>query len=208
MRTQRISATLLPAAFAGLIVALMMPLALAHGGVSVEDDTCIMTIGTYTAHFTGYQPQVRASQEFCEDIPAVAKSIIVLDFISRPLREMAIDFRVVRDVNDIGVMATYEDLGTSTDIERATMFYQAPQKFARGSLDVNIEFDQPGQYIGIMTAVDDNTDERREYISVFPFSVGVTNWWARSKWILASVLLGGALLLWSARSRDSSKTVS
>jgi hypothetical protein len=65
----------------------------AHGGVSVENDTCIMSIGPYRAHFTGYQPAVRASQEFCEDIPVVAKSIIVLDFISQPLRVMAVSAR-------------------------------------------------------------------------------------------------------------------
>jgi hypothetical protein len=33
--------------------------ACAHGGVSIEDDTCIMQIGPYRAHFTGYQPAAR-----------------------------------------------------------------------------------------------------------------------------------------------------
>lgn len=177
--------------------------AFAHGGVAVEDDTCIMTIGTYKAHFTGYQPQVRASQEFCEDIPAVAESIIVLDFISRPLRDMLIDFRVIRDVNDIGVTATIDDLGSAEDIERATMFRRPPERFPRGSVDVAIEFTEPGRYIGIMTAIDEGTDVRREYVSVFPFSVGVTNWWARLKWIIAPLLLGAVLLFWTTRTRDS-----
>lgn len=184
------------------------PGAFAHGGVSVEDDTCIMTIGTYKAHFTGYQPQVRASQEFCEDIPVVAESIIVLDFISRPLRDMLIDFRVVRDVNEVGVKATIDDLGSAEDIERATMFRRPPERFPRGSVDVAIEFTEPGQYIGILTATDEGTDVRREYVSVFPFSVGVTNWWARLKWIIAPLLLGAVLLFWTTRSRDSTTPAS
>ena len=71
----------------GLVILAMAPFdTQAHGGVSIEDDRCIMTIGPYRAHFSGYQPKLRASQEFCEDIPAVADAIIVLDFISQPLR--------------------------------------------------------------------------------------------------------------------------
>jgi len=182
--------------------------AFAHGGVAVEDDTCIMTIGTYKAHFTGYQPQVRASQEFCEDIPMVAESIIVLDFISRPLRDMLIDFRIVKDVNEVGVTATIDDLGSAEDIESATMFRRPAEKFPRGSVDVTIDFTEPGQYIGIMTAIDERTDTRREYVSVFPFSVGVTNWWARLKWIVAPLLIGAVVLFWTTRSRDSATPAS
>ncbi len=181
------------------------PAAYAHGGVSVEDDTCIMTIGPYRAHFTGYQPGVRASQEFCEDIPVVAKSIIVLDFISNPLRDMAVDFRIVRDVNEIGVTATYADLGNAGDIEQATVFYRAPERFPRGSVDVGLTFDQPGQFIGILTATDDKTDSRREYVSVFPFSVGVTDWWSRLKWIVLAIATGASLYLWSSRSPKEPK---
>ncbi|MFT4580929.1 MAG: hypothetical protein ACI915_003024 [Gammaproteobacteria bacterium] len=182
-----------------------IPCAHAHGGVSVENDTCIMTIGPYKAHFTGYQPAVRASQEFCEDIPVVAKSIIVLDFISQPLREMAVDFRIVRDVNNIGVSARYADLGSPADIEKATLTYRELKIFPRGSVDVEFEFDQAGKYIGIMRALDSNVDDGREYISVFPFSVGMVNWWARLKWIAASILVGFALMFWSYRSSRAAK---
>lgn len=185
--------------FSAWLLAAMTSSVFAHGGVSIEDDTCIMSIGPYRAHFTGYQPEVRASQEFCEDIPVVAKSIIVLDFISRPLREMAVDFRIVRDVNDVGVTATVADLGSAAAIEQATIFYRAAERFPRGSFDVAIKFDEPGRFIGVLTAVDDNTDDRREYISVFPFSVGVTNWWGRLKWIAGSIVLGAGLYLWSSR---------
>ena len=43
----------------------------AHGGVGIEDDKCILRIGSDRAHFAGYQPEHRASQEFCEDFPEV-----------------------------------------------------------------------------------------------------------------------------------------
>ena len=53
-------------------------------------------------HFTGFQPEQSQSEEFCEDIPDVGSAIIVLDYIDKQLRDMAVDFRIIEDVNDIG----------------------------------------------------------------------------------------------------------
>ncbi len=169
----------------------------AHGGVSIEDDSCIMTIGPYRAHFSGYQPRLRASQEFCEDIPAVADAIIVLDFISLPLRAMQVDFRVVRDVNNIGVNATYEDLGSAGDIDAATVVYRAAERYRNGNFDVTLNFDTAGSFIGILTAT--AADSGTAYVSVFPFSVGKTDMWQWLKWVLAIVVLGGLAYFFSPK---------
>ena len=45
----------------------------AHGGVVSEEDLCIIEIGVFSAHFTVYQPETRASTEYCEDIPDVGE---------------------------------------------------------------------------------------------------------------------------------------
>lgn len=171
----------------------MAPAVLAHGGVSMDEDTCVMQLGPYRAHFTGYQPSVRASQEFCEDIPAVARSIIALDFIDPALRDMLVDFRVIRDVNDVGITATWEDLGGEAAIEAASIYYQQPDRFARGNVNVELAFDAPGAFIGIVTAV--TPDSGTTYRSVFPFSVGVRPWYAGWQWI-AAIVVGGVLLYW------------
>ena len=171
-----------------LALALLPGIAAAHGGVSIEDDACIMTIGPYRAHFSGYQPKLRASKEFCEDIPVVADAIIVLDFISLQLRKMQVDFRVIRDVNEIGVTATYADLGTAADIEAATVIYRDPRRYGNGNLDVSLTFNTAGTFIGILSASDPETNET--YTSVFPFSVGVTDVWAWLKWVLVIFLIG------------------
>jgi len=145
-----------------------------HGGVSMDDDMCMMRVGTYKAHFTGYQPESRATQEFCEDIPVVSKAIFVLDFIDDELRNMDVDFRVLRDVKAIGVKATLADLGTKQDIEKNTDFYSEAKRFPRGTMSVTIDFKVEGQYIGLVTAK--NPETGREYTSVFPFSVGVVDY--------------------------------
>ena len=49
----------------------------AHGGLSLADDICKLTIGPYTMHFTGYQPESTQEKEFCEDIPAVGRTVVV-----------------------------------------------------------------------------------------------------------------------------------
>lgn len=178
------------------------PSALAHGGVSVEDDLCVMRIGRHRAHFTGYQPRERASQEFCEDIPEFAPAIIVLDFVDMALRKMEIDFRILRDVNEIGVTAQYSDLGTPEDIEKATVFYRKPAVHPHGSLSVSLNFDQPGGYIGVLSATD--TGGGQTLTSVFPFSVGVTNWWSLLQWFVWPVIFGAAFYFGSGVYRKMS----
>lgn len=178
----------------GLLVAAMMALpawVLAHGGVSMEDDKCIMTIGEYQTHFTGYQPERRLTQEFCEDIPLVAKAIIVLDFISPELRRMDVDFRIVRDYTGMKKKALLEHMGTADDIARQTVFYREGKKYPHGTLNITHTFDQPGWYIGMLTARGEDGVVRN---SVFPFSVGVASY---GKYIAIGVAMGlFALMIW------------
>ena len=158
--------------------------ALGHGGVSMDDDMCVLRVGPFKAHFTGYQPESRATQEFCEDIPVVSKAIFVIDFIDDELRKMDVDFRVVKDVKAIGVKATLADLGTKADIEAATIFYEEANQFPRGTMPITVNFSNEGKYIGLITAV--NSETGREYTSVFPFSVGVVNY---SSYVVPIVLI-------------------
>lgn len=147
----------------------------AHGGVSMEDDTCIMRIGKLTAHFTGYQPELRATQEFCEDIPELGKAIIVIDFIENVLRTQTVEFRVLRDVRDLRKRTRYEDLGDASAIDGATLFKLDPQVYPKGTLTFDLRFDQPAWYVGVLSATDAANGQVLH--SVFPFRVGVKNPW-------------------------------
>lgn len=146
--------------------------AMAHGGVSVEEDLCVMKLGPYKSHFTGYQPERRSTQEFCEDIPEIGNVVLVMDFISDELRSMKTDFRIIKDVKEVGVSARYEDLGTKEDIENATVFYQSPKQYPHGTLNVSYRFDGPGDFIGLVTSTSSGGGE---HVSVFPFTVGKTS---------------------------------
>ncbi len=166
------------------LFALSPLLAYGHGGVSMDDDVCLITLGSLKAHFTGYQPEYRATQEFCEDIPVVGKSIFVLDFISNELRDMDVDFRIIKDVNNIGNNAVLADLGGPQAIEDATIFYQEKTNFPRGTMTVKYDFSEQGRYIGLVTAY--YGEDSEGIVSVFPFQVGVFHLW---KYIIPTLII-------------------
>ena len=84
----------------------------AHGGVSIDQGQCIMKIGPDTMTFTGYQPQ-KSREQFCDDIPDVGPTIIVLDAQQDELRDMALEIRILRNV---GQKDDNENLEANTEI--------------------------------------------------------------------------------------------
>lgn len=146
--------------------------AVAHGGVSLEGDQCIIQIDFFRAHFTVYQPETRANREYCEDIPDVTKSVFVLDYLHKSLMDMPVDFRIIRDVDDLGRFATREQVEQIDNIDEVTVFYQPPVKRPDAVFTVEHEFDTPGNYIGIVTTKLPDSD--KIYQALFPFEVGNT----------------------------------
>ena len=169
MITRQSSRLVLGTALA-LLLMLVNQSAMAHGGVVLEEDRCIINIGFLTAHFTVYQPETQANEEFCEDIPDVTNSVFVMEYLHDFLREMPVDFRIVRDVNDVGEFARWEDVQAIEDLEAATVFYRPPTIQSNGNYTTEYAFDEKGTYIGVVTA--QHPDGEREYNAVFFFQVG------------------------------------
>ncbi len=140
-------------------------------------------------HFTGYLPSIQKNQEFCEDIPSTGPAIVVLDLVDRALRDMMIEFRIVRDVENVGNSATFEDLGSAEDIDANTVIRLDPQVYPRGSIIVEHSFPEPGRFIGLLRVLPQG--ETREFTAVFPFSVGMSPW-------LNWILIGLAILVLAA----------
>lgn len=145
-----------------------------HGGVAFEDDLCVINIGFMQAHFTVFQPETSESTEYCEDIPNVTRSVFVMEYLHDLLTEMVLDFRIVRDVNDVGRFASWEDIEAIDDLEAATVFYEAARMEDGGFYRTSYEFLEKGTYIGVVTA--DHPTEDRNYNAVFYFRVGGRDW--------------------------------
>lgn len=137
---------------------------LAHGGVSVEQDKCVLTIGPYRMHFTGYQPESSGGQEFCEDIPVVGSAIIVLDYVDEALRSRMTSFKIIEknSWSEAQSIEGDEQAKVVTDVP--------PQLYKRGSIKFDHKFAQPGYFVGFVTSQGESPEDK--LISRFPFAVG------------------------------------
>lgn len=190
-------------ALIGLVALLTAAVASGHGGVSMEDDNCIMKIGMMRAHFTGYQPEKRASQEFCEDIPELGRAIIVVDYASAALRQQEVEFRVLKDVKNLKSRGRYEDLGSEADIAAATLVHVPSRVYPRGTLTFDQSFDAPGWYIGMITAKDPASGTVLH--SVFPFKVGVHSLWRYLPAFMIVFALAGLTYRLTGRKKAAAK---
>ena len=131
----------------------------AHGGLSLADDVCKLTIGPYTMHFTGYQPEATQEKEFCEDIPAIGRTVVALDYIEEALRPLPTEVRIIRD--------TGAQAGAEGNLDAITILHIPAKVYPNGSINFEYDFMQPGKFVGLVTIRD-----KEEYVSRFPFSVG------------------------------------
>lgn len=166
----------------GLLAVLGIPgYALAHGGVAMDQDVCKLTIGPYVMHFTGYQPDASRS-EFCEDIPNIGRTIIVLDFLDNAVRDIPLEFAIVKQA--------------SGAVDEGAVIYRIPaQRYPTGSMAIEYAFSEPGNYAGIVVLKD-----QANHRSIFPFEVGgkrIVLWLAAGG--VATIAGAVALFLWAKR---------
>ena len=158
--------------FITLLLLVSVPgLVLSHGGVVEEEDLCVIKVNYLRGHFKIYQPLIDGHKEYCEDLPNATETVFVMEYLHESLGEAEVDFRIIRDVTGKGRFARWEDVAEVDDLDSATVFYREPT-VDPDLLTVVHDFDEEGDFIGIVTA---NVDGDQEiYRAVFPFEVGFT----------------------------------
>lgn len=154
-----------------LCLALTQQTAFAHGGVVLEADLCVIKIGYLKAHFKIYLPRTRQHEEFCEDLPEAGEGVFVMEYLHSSLGEMPIEFRIIKNVTGQGRFTNSQDVARIDDIEKATVLFHAP-RVQPDVFTVLHHFDDPGEYVGIVTIR--QSDTNTVYTAVFPFQVGFT----------------------------------
>lgn len=174
--------------------------AAAHGSVVDQGDGCIIQFDFYSAHFAIFQPNTRQHREFCEDIPDVTESVFVMEYLHNSLREVPVDFRIIRNETQLGRFVKWSDLEAAGDLSPLSVFHQRFPPQPDGVLRVMHDFQQAGSYIGIVTVPHPDNHELI-YHAVFPFRVGrsMTDYWP---WSVPAFLL--ALLLFRRRLKTKS----
>ncbi|MGJ0503121.1 MAG: hypothetical protein ACR65X_05115 [Methylocystis sp.] len=162
--------------------------AFAHGGVMLEQDECVLRIGPSTMHFIGYQRSGEEA-EFCEDIANTGPTVIALTAVSPDLRDMAIGIRIVKDVGEETEKA---------NLDAITVAYLEPKVYRNGTMTFEHDFKDAGRYVGIVTVRDDIGNE---WVSRFPFSVGLYTFWGMIEYILYGVGFSSlvAFMWWALR---------
>lgn len=143
----------------------------AHGSVTNEDDLCAIEIGYLRAHFKIYLPQRHGHDEFCEDLPATGESVFVMEYVHRDLGDIPLDFRIVRNVTGMGRFARLADVEAIGDLDAVTELYLPPAR-RPDVFTVLHRFEEPGEFIGVVTAMPAGAGEPLR--AVFPFEVGFT----------------------------------
>jgi hypothetical protein len=180
-----------------LAMALLTSGADAHGGLRSNKNLCVLRIGPDTMHFTGYQP-FESRDEFCEDIPQVGPTVIVLDYVEPELRDMTAEIRIIKDVNRAGITGkavelTDEEL-SSDHLAPITESYLPAKLYPNGTVNFEHFFAKAGNYIGIVTV---RNSHGQYYISQFPFSVGQSYLKVLPYYIvLVGGVLGGLMVYW------------
>jgi hypothetical protein len=187
-----------------LLAASTPRIAEAHGGVVEENDLCVIKVNYLRAHFKVYQPGISGHEQFCEDLPVAAESVFVMEYQHDSLSEMAIDFRIIRDVTGKGRFARTEDVDQIRDLAGATVYYRPPV-IEPDVYTVNYSFKAEGGFIGIVTATQPETG--KVYAAVFPFEVGFTGpgYWPFFVGLLILIqvqylLMSGKLKRWFGKS--------
>jgi hypothetical protein len=84
-----------------LFFALCHPVvAVAHGTVSGEDDSCLRQVGEILVHFNAYQPQYEPKGQYCTDIPKEGDTFLVVDLVDPELRSEPVGMRIVKGANE------------------------------------------------------------------------------------------------------------
>ena len=165
----------------------------AHGGLALAEDMCRLTIGPYNMHFTGYQPDATRNKEFCEDIPATGRTVVVLDYMEDALRPLPTEVRIIKDT------------GSEQDLQAITVLHLPPKVYPAGSVNFEYNFDRPGKFVGLVTVGD-------KHVSRFPFSVGETKIWLPPSYMLIALagvaVIGVIVFAMRGRGRTSNSSVS
>lgn len=162
-----------------LILALVSTQLGAHGGLSMDEDECVLALGVYRMHFTGYQPKKTMTVEFCEDIPTTGETIIVLDFIGKELKSLPIEFRIINA----------ESFSETGNIDGSTLLLLPAQLYRSGVIVTEHRFVEDGDFIGLVTAYGEQIHR-----SEFPFSVGKVEEFPDYIYLLLAIMIAAVIL--------------
>ncbi len=145
-----------PAGLCFVMLVLGVPLSVqAQHTHELEKNFCILKVGPYGMHLTGYQPDLAGGKENCGEVPGTGRTVLVLDYIEGELRSLPVEVRVIKDT------------GSEQDLQAITVLHLPPKVYPGGFVNFEYTFDQPGKFVGLVTV-----GGKQEHVARFPISIG------------------------------------
>jgi len=138
------------------IAALLPTEADAHGNLPIEEDTCARFMGRNIIHFSAYQPQFDKAGHYCDEIPKIGDTIVVVDLYNQRLRQVPVSLKII----DPSV----------PEVEQVLVSTQ-PKVYTHGVIEAETSFPHSGNYQAIVTIADGDAAERSFTIRVEPSKV-------------------------------------
>lgn len=156
---------------------------------------CVMSVGPTQMMFSAFQEN-KTDAIFCQNVPTLGPTMIILDAKSNELRDMIIEVRVLRDVGQ----KDWRD-----DLEANTVAMIPPKKYLalRGTTSFTHDFDKEGAFLAVVRATSD--DGTKEYVGQYQFSVGGSYEIALMTGALAAVAGGLGLMMWRRGGANSAQ---
>jgi hypothetical protein len=172
--------SILSAVFGGLLLLFAHGPARADGGAGPEammmGNMCMVMFGYDMIHITSYLPGMSRS-EYCEEIPATGKVIMVFDIETVRFRDLPIEIRIIRD--------PLTPVTADTKLDPLTEVHFPATRYRTGTFSFEHDYKNNGHYIGLVTLTKENGEQETQ---MFKFSVGETLWqWV--PYILGAVLI-------------------
>lgn len=106
---------------------------------------CMLMAGMHEMQLAVYQSGAR--DDSCQDIPSTGAALISISALSKELREMTTEVRVVKDT---GVEPV-----PGENLDPITLAYLPPKNYPNGVITFPVTFDKPGKYAVLVTVRDD-----------------------------------------------------
>jgi hypothetical protein len=154
---------------------------------------CVMNVGPTQMMFSAFQEN-RTDGIFCQHVPEIGKTMIILDAKSNELRDMNIEVRLLRNIGQ-------KDWRDDLDVTSVALLPSDKRLSARGTTSFTHDFTKEGDYIAVVRAYSD--DGAKEYVGEYMFTVGNEFDQALMSGGIAALVAAVAALTW--RVRESKK---
>ncbi|ARN82782.1 hypothetical protein [Methylocystis bryophila] len=189
-------ASILSTIFGALFLLFAQGQARAEGGAGPEAMTmgnmCMVMFGYDMIHITSYLPGMSRS-EYCEEIPATGKVIMVFDIENPRFRDLPIEIRIIRD--------PLTPVTSDTKLDPLTEVHFPATRYRTGTFSFEHDYMNNGHYIGMVTLTKESGEQETQ---IFKFSVGETLW-QYVPYLLGAVLIGMLIFFYWRHSHPAAR---